>query len=158
MSDVSRSSTHPVSGDVVLYNSTIGSAAWGRQLPIVVAQTLQKPETTAADAALLTFTPPAGTGTYRMTYIATLTSATSGVVSFTMTWTDASGTVHTDVALILSHAQVATTATTFTVSAADYFRGQQQFDIDNSGTAITIKWVGGGTSAGFATAILEQLA
>jgi hypothetical protein len=126
--------------------------------PIIVGTpTLQKAETQAADASVFTYTPPAAVHTYRLSFTANVTSATSGVISFTLTWKSADGAQQTNVALLFFQNQVATPATTFTTSAAGYYTGDQTFDVDNSGGAITLKWVGGGTTVATVSAVLELL-
>jgi hypothetical protein len=122
-----------------------------------VARTSQKAETGAADASLLAYTPPALAGTYRACYVASVSSATSGVIGFTLSWTDSNGNAQSAIAQSLFALGTAAPANTFTTSAANNYGSCQEFDVNNAAAAITIKWVGGGTTAAKASATIERL-
>jgi hypothetical protein len=134
-----------------------GISTAGLGLPTIYAATKQKSETGSADANVMTYAPPSTAGQYRLTVTAEVASATSGVISFTLTWQDSQGNLHSNIALLMFQNQVATPATTFTTSAAGYYSIDFTFSIDNSGTSIVLKWVGGGTSAAKVSSALEQL-
>ncbi len=116
--------------------------------PVNYGGTSQKSETGSPDGNVLTVTPPAVAGSYVVCFNASVSAATSGVISYTVTWKDSSGNSQTAIAGPLFQYGTAAPATTFTTSAAgDYTNGcSMAIDIDNSATAIVVKWVGGGTT------------
>lgn len=119
--------------------------------------TSQKAETGAADAALLSVTPAATVGTYRTCVSASITTATSGVVGFTESWTDSSGNAQANIAVPLYQYGTAAPANTFTTSAAGDYGNCIVLDVNNAQAAILTKWVGGGTSAAKVSAITERM-
>lgn len=120
-----------------------------------VAKTLQKAEA-AADAALLTFTPPAIAGSYRLSFDLAVSAAASAVLGWTASWKDANGTAQTPTNILLS--QITSQATTFTTSAAGVYSGSLDIGIDNSATAIVIKFtLASGTITAKASAMIERL-
>ena len=134
-------------------------AVVGAGLPPIYGSTLQKAETTTADASVLTYTPPAVAGLYRLNYNVDVTSATSGVVSLTVTYTDSYGTAQTAVGLpLVQQGASPTINSTFTISAAAHFSGTYNVSVNNAAAAILVKWVGGGTIAAKVSVVLEQLA
>jgi hypothetical protein len=123
-----------------------------------LARISQKPETGAADAALLSYTPPAATvGTYDVCTVASVSSATSGVVGFTVSWTDSNGNAQSNIAMALTQLGTAAPALTFTTSAASNYSMCQEIDINNAAAAIVVKWVGGGTTAAKVSATISRL-
>jgi hypothetical protein len=123
----------------------------------VVARTSQKAETGTADASVLTVTPPATIGTYKVCVAASVSSATSGVIGFTLSWTDSNGNAQSNVAVSLTQWGTAAPATTFTVSAAGNYSACEMFDINNAAAAVIVKWVGGGTTAAKVSATISRL-
>lgn len=120
-----------------------------------VAKTLQKTES-AADAALLTFTPPAVAGSYRISFDLSVSAAASAVLGWTASWKDANGTAQAPTNILLS--QITSQATTFTTSAAGVYSGALDIGIDNSATAIVIKFtLASGTITAKASAMIERL-
>jgi hypothetical protein len=119
--------------------------------------TSQAAETTTA-ATILTVTPASAVGTYRVNCNASVTTATSGVVGFTLSWTDSEGNAQSNVALSSFTPGTAAPALTFTTSAAgNYSCAPFTFDVNNAGAAITLKWVGGGTISAKVSGIIERL-
>jgi hypothetical protein len=136
--------------------STTTPNDWG-YLTGVVGKTSQKAETGSADASVLSVTPVVLAGTYRANVAISVTSGTSCVVGWTATWHDPYGAAQTPAELTLFQNGTATPALTYTVSAAGDYHGDAIIDVDNSGTAIIIKWIGGGTCAAKMTAVLEKI-
>jgi len=119
--------------------------------------TLQKPETQAADANVLTVTPLANAGLYRACVSISVSSATSGVIAWTLSWTDSNGNAQSNVAQDLFQDGTAAPATTFTTNAAGNYHFCRELDVNNAAANIVVKWVGGGTSAAKMSASLERL-
>lgn len=135
--------------------STSGQVA-GNPIPLV-AQILQKAETGSADANVLTFTPPAAAGTYRACMSINVASATSGVIGWTLSWTDSNGSSQSAIPISLFQQGVAAPALTFTVSSEVNFYSCWQFDVNNAAASIVFKWVGGGTTAAKVSATIERI-
>jgi len=123
----------------------------------LVGVTSQKAETGTADANVLTFTPPAVAGSYRVCYDASVASATAGVIGFTLSWTDSSANAQANIALSLTQMGTAAPALTFTTSAAGDYGSCQTIDVNNAAVAIVVKWVGGGVSAAKASVTIERI-
>lgn len=123
----------------------------------VVASISQKAES-AADANVLTFTPPAVAGSYRLRFVLSLSAANAAVLGWTATWKDSNGNAQAPTNLSLLQTGTAAPALTFTTSVAGNYHAEAQVDIDNSATAIVIKITFSGTSfAGKASATIERL-
>jgi hypothetical protein len=123
----------------------------------VYGATSQKAETTTADANVLTYTPPATAGTYRVNVNISVSSATAGVIAWTLSWTDSNGNAQANIAMPLFQHGTAAPNTTFTTSVAGNYTGTSTIDINNAAASIIVKWVGGGTSAAKISAVIEQL-
>ena len=119
--------------------------------------TSQKAETGAADANVLTATPIAAAGTYRACFTASVSSATAGVIGWTLSFTDSNGNAQANIAQSLFQGGTAAPALTFTTSAAGNYQSCSQFDINNAAASIIVKWVGGGTTAAKVSATVERL-
>lgn len=141
-------------GKTILYNN-IATKGIGT-VPIYNA-TSQKTETTTADPNIVTYTPPASAGTYRISYVASVASASSGVISFTVSYTDSQGTAKSNLAMPLFQQGTAAPNTTFTTSAAGEYSGDFLIDVNNAQAKIIVKWVGGGTSSEKVSSTIEQL-
>jgi hypothetical protein len=124
---------------------------------VLRAATAQKAETASADANVLTYTPPAAAGSYRVNVAISVTSATAGVISYTVSWTDSSGNAQANIAGPLFQLGTAAPNTTFTTSAAGDYSGSMNIDINNAAASIIVKWVGGGTSVAKMSAVIEQI-
>ena len=124
--------------------------------PIVVAQTISKSETQAADSNVMTFTPPHVAGKYRLEWSCDVSSASSGVIGFQMSYVDSNGSTVTNKAFTIFVAGTAAGGLTLTTSVASNFTGGANIGVDASGTNVVIKWPGGGTTVAVVTAILVQ--
>jgi hypothetical protein len=141
-------------GKFTLYNSI---AVAGNAIPSIYGATSQKAES-AADANVLTFTPPAVAGTYRLRFVLSISAAASAVVGWTATWTDSNGSARTPANLSLFLEGTAAPALTFTTSAVGNYYGDATIDINNSATAIVIKFtLASGTITAKASATIERL-
>lgn len=113
---------------------------------LVCAATSQKTES-AADANVLTFTPPAAVGTYRLHLDGSISAATAATLGWTATWTDSNGNAATPTNLSVCLASTGVcAATTGALSAVDRFSGTYLIDVNNAATAIVIKLTFSGTS------------
>ena len=122
-----------------------------------IGNTSQKAETGSADANVLTVTPPSLAGTYRACFTASVSSATAGVIAWTLSYKNSNSVAQTNDTMPITQQGTAAPNVTFTTSAAGEYQGCWQFDIDNSGTAIVVKWVGGGTTAAKVSATVERM-
>lgn len=139
---------------VDLYN---GINTAGNGLVVVYGATSQKSET-AADASVLSFTPPAAAGTYRINFVLSLSAANAATLGWTATWTDSNGAAQAPTNLSLSQSGTAAPALTFTTSLAGNYYGTAIVDVNNSATAIVVKLTFSGTSfSGKASATIERL-
>jgi len=142
-------------GLVTQYNTRATS---GMGVVPVFATTVQKSETAAADVSLVTLTPPAVAGLYRVTVWCDVSAATSGIISFEITYHDSNGSAVS--AAVFSIFQLGTAAplTAFTTSAVSRYYGTVDISIDNSASPISVQWVGGGTTTAKVSATIEQIA
>lgn len=137
--------------------STITSSGGGGTMVGQVASTLQKAETAAADANVLTFTPPATAAVYRVCFTAGVSAATAGVIGWTVSYTDSNGNAQSNIAQSLFQTGVAAPALTFTTSAAADYESCHVIDINNAAANIVVKWVGGGTTTAKVSASIERV-
>jgi len=143
-----------VNGKAAIYHGVFTA---GEGVAAVYGATSQKAETASADTNVLTLTPPASTGTYRVCATISVSSATNGVISWTFSWTDSNGNAQSNVAMPLFQFGTAAPNTTFTTSAAGNYTGCSTVDINNAAANIVVKWVGGGTTAAKMSAMIERL-
>jgi hypothetical protein len=129
----------------------------GQGFPAILGITSQKSETTTADANVLTVTPASAAGTYRACVVVSVSAATSGVISWTLSWTDSNGAAQSNIAQDLFQQGTAAPNTTFTTSAAGNYNGCTTFDVNNGGANIVVKWVGGGTTTAKMSATIERI-
>jgi hypothetical protein len=148
------STTYSLSG-IELLNSAVSSKGSNRTYNACV--TSQKSETGTADANVLTCSPVAAVGTYRISISISVSAASSGVIGWTATWTDSNGNAQAPAGLELFHDGAAAPALTFTTSAAGNYHAQVPIDVNNAGTNIVIKWIGGGTTAAKISAVVERI-
>lgn len=139
------------------FGTYAGIATAGIGSTTVYGATSQKAETTTADANVLTYTPPAVAGTYRVEVAISVASATSGVISYTVSWTDSNGNAQSNIAGPLFQYGTAAPNTTFTTSAAGNYSGFMDIDVNNAAASIVVKWVGGGTTSAKMSATVEQV-
>lgn len=134
-----------------------GIATEGNGVPAIFKITSQKSES-AADTNVLTYTPPAVAGTYRLTFNLALSAANTATLGWTATWKDSNGIAKSPANISLMQVGTAAPALTFATSATDEFYGCATIDIDNSATNIVIKLTFTGTSfTGKASASIERL-
>lgn len=114
-------------------------------VPRPFGSTSQKNET-AADANVLTFTPPAGVGSYRVRFVMSVSAANAATLGWTATWKDSNGKAQGPTNLSLYQSGTAAPALTYTTSRAGNYYGQADIDVDNSATPIVIKLTFTGTS------------
>jgi hypothetical protein len=134
-------------------SETLAGLGWA----YVRGVTSQKAETGSADTNVLTVTPASATGTYRACFVASVASATSGVIGWTLTYTDSEGNAQSSVAQSLFQNGTAAPALTFTTSAAGNYHHCAEIDVNSAGSNIVVKWVGGGTTAAKVSATIERL-
>jgi hypothetical protein len=133
-----------------------GIATAGNGVVAIHGSTSQKAES-AADTNVLTFTPPALAGSYRLRFTLAVSAAAAAVVGWTATWKDSNGNAKSPTNLALFQAG-ATAGLTFTTSTTDNFYGEAQIDIDNSATNIVVKFtLGSGTITAKASASIERV-
>lgn len=126
----------------------------------VVAKTSQKNETTTPDSLVVSATPSSVASTYRACVVISVSAATSGVISWTLSWTDSNGAAQANIAQNLVQTQPSGTAApaqSFTTSAASNYNGCTVFDVNNAGATIIVKWVGGGTTTAKMSATIERI-
>lgn len=142
------------SGKITTYS---GQFTAGQGVPPIFAATSQKAET-GADASLLSFTPPAVAGSYRLRIVLSISAANAAVIGWTATWKDSNANAQAPANLALFQSGTALPALTFTTSVAGNYYADIQIDIDGSATAIVIKITFSGTSVTLkATATIEQI-
>lgn len=134
-----------------------GETLAGFGVPFVRGVTSQKAETGTADANVLTVTPAATVGTYRVSVAASVSTATSGVIGFTLSYTDSNGNAQSNVGMSLFQLGAAAPALTFTTSAASEYYGVANIDTNAAAASIIVKWIGGGTTAAKVSAIVERM-
>jgi hypothetical protein len=131
-------------------------ATAGQGVAPIYQATSQKAES-AADTNVLTLTPAAIAGTYRVRFTLSLSAANAATLGWTATWKDSNGNAQSPTNLALSQTGVAAPALTFTTSSAGNYYGDLTIDVDNSATNIVIKLTFSGTSfAGKASATIEE--
>jgi len=141
-------------GKVSTYNAI---ATTGNGVASVYGATAQKAES-GADASLLSFTPPATIGTYRLSFVLSASAAAGAVVGWTATWTDSNGNAQTPTNLSLTDSGTGLPALTFTLGAAGNLYGSALIDTDASATAIVLKFtMTAGTITAKASATVERL-
>lgn len=126
-------------------------------IPSLKGITSQKSETGTADASVLVATPASLSSTYRVCTAVSVSSATAGIISWTLSWTDSNGNAQSNIAQSLFQQGTAAPATSFTTSAAGNYSGCTMIDVNNAGAAITVKWVGGGTTVAKMSVTIERM-
>lgn len=142
-------------GDKITTYNALATA--GQGLPVILGLTSQKAETGSADANVLTVTPAAAVGTYRVGVAISVASATNGVIAWTLDWTDSNGNAQAGKQMNLTQVGTAAPNVTFTTSAAGNYHGEAIIDVNNAAASIVVKWVGGGTTSAKMTAFAERL-
>lgn len=143
-----------LTGKFTNYNNL---AVVGEGLTSIRAFTSQRAET-GVDANVITLTPPATAGTYRLNFVLSVSAANAATLGWTATWKDSNGNAAAPTNLSLFQNGTAASALTFTTSAAGTYQGSAVIDIDSSATNIVIKLTFTGTSfSGKATAAIERM-
>ncbi len=144
----------------VLQQTGVGAAITVGQLAnknlLSYAATSQKAES-AADANVLTFTPPNALASYRLRFVMSVSAANAATLGWTATWKDSNGNAQAPANLALFQAGAAPSALTFTTSVAGDYYGQIDIDV-NSATNIVIQLTFTGTSfAAKVSATIERI-
>jgi hypothetical protein len=140
------------------YASASAAAAAGLSNPFIVGATLQKAESGAADNNVLTFTPPAVAGTYRISFLLDCSASTAGIVGWTATWKDANSNAQAPTNLEMYDSSVLLGAFTFTLVAAHIYSGSWLINTDNSATNVVVKMTyTSGSLTAKVTAIIERI-
>lgn len=154
--NVGSGSQFQVNGSGVVTKSNNVATAGQGAVPIR-AITSQKSET-AADTNVLTLTPPAAAGKYRIHFVLDVSAANTATLGWTATWTDSNGHAQAPTNLALTKDGTAAPALTFSAAANDAYTGEQIITINNSATNIVIKLTFSGTSfTAKASATIEQI-
>lgn len=133
-------------------------AAAGIGIPFFRGTTSQKAET-GADANVLTVTPAAAVGTYRITLAMAVSAATAATLGWTATWTDSNGTAQAPTNLALFTSGTAAPSLTVAAAANGNYYAEAIVDVNNAGTAIVVKTTFAGTSIAYkVTATIERIA
>jgi hypothetical protein len=133
-----------------------GETTAGVGSPYLRGVTSQKSET-GTDASVLSVTPGAVAGSYRLRVVISVSAASAATLGWTATWTDSNGNAQTPTNLALTQSG-ALPALTFTTSAAGNYYGEADIDINNAGTPIVIKTTFAGTSVAYkVTATIERI-
>lgn len=124
---------------------------------MVVASTLQKAET-GADTNLLTYTPAASAGIYRISVCLDVSAASSATLGFTATWKNSNGAAQAPTNLSLFKTGTAAPALTFSAAANGVYHATTVISVDNSATNIVVKTTFSGTSVAYkASVTIERL-
>jgi len=122
-----------------------------------VANTSRRSET-GVDNNVLTFSPPATAGSYRIRFVMSVSAANAATLGWTATWTDSNGNAQTPTNLALFQSGTAAPALTFTTSSAGNYYADANIDIDTSAANIVVKLTFTGTSfAAKVSANIERL-
>lgn len=132
------------SGALVVQAPAVAGTATST-LPHIEGCTANQVAETGA-ATVLTCTPVAAAGSYRVRFIMSVSAATAATLGWTITYTDSNGNAQTPTNLPLYQLGTATPALTFVVSAAGDYYGGADIDINNAATAIVVKVTFAGTS------------
>lgn len=138
------------------YGGTAARATAGMGvIPIYSAPAISATKT--ANFTVLSYTPPATAGVYRVSAVITTTSSTNtGTVQATLDYVDSQGTTHTaDVIPLIDAAGVV--ATTKTGASKEFHTTDWQFTINNAATAIALKVVITGSVSYTVTGSIEQI-
>jgi hypothetical protein len=134
-----------------------GLTTAGNGVVSILAATSQKSES-AADPSVLSFTPPAVAGTYRVRFVLSVSAAAAAVLGWTITYTDSNGAAQTPTNVNLANVGAAGGALTYTTSSPGNYNGALDIDIDNSATSIVVKFtLTGGTITAKASATIERV-
>lgn len=126
-------------------------------IPYTRGVTSQKNET-GADANVLTVTPAAAAGVYRLSITMSVSAATAATLGWTATWTDGNSNAQAPTNIDLDIIGTAGFFLTVNPVAGSVCTGECVIDVNNSGTNIVIKTTFSGTSIAYkVSAIIERL-
>lgn len=141
-------------GKTTTYNNI---ATAGAGIAPIVAVTSQKTES-GADANVLTYTPPATAGRYRVSFSMAVSAQNSATLGWTCTYKDSNGSAQAATNLSLFRSGVAAPALTFVAATNANYYASVDIDIDNSATNIVVQLTFTGTSfTAKVTAVIQQL-
>jgi len=139
---------------ITKYNSET-TAALG--VAYVRGSTSQKAET-GADTNVLTVTPAAAVGSYRITVVMSVSAASAATLGWTATWTDSNGSAQAPTNLSLFTSGTAAPALTVSAAANGVYYGTAIVDVNNAGTNIVVKTTFSGTSIAYKiSAFIERI-
>lgn len=124
----------------------------GNGVVSIVAATSQKSES-AADPSVLSFTPPAVAGTYRVRFVLSVSAASAAVLGWTITYKDSNGNAQAPTNVNLANLGAAGGALTYTTSSPGNYNGALDIDIDASMTPIVVQFT---LTAGSITALVSS--
>lgn len=134
-----------------------GEATAGVGTTYARGATSQKAET-GADTNVLTVTPAAVVGLYRITIAISVSAANTATLGWTATWTDSNGTAQAPTNLSLFKNGTAAPALTFAAAANDTYYATAVVDVNNAGTNIVVKTTFTGTSIAYKiSATIERI-
>jgi hypothetical protein len=107
--------------------------------------TSQKTES-AADASVLSVTPAAVAGSYRLRFVMAVSAQSAATLGWTATWKDSNSAAQAPTNLALFASGTAAPALTFVAVTNGNYYGEAQIDVDASATPIVIKLTFSGTS------------
>lgn len=141
-------------GKFTTYNNV---ATAGLGMPALYAQPAIS-ATKTGNFTVLTYTPPATAGVYRVGAAITTTSSTNtGTLQCTLDYTDSQGTAHTADVIPIEGA-AGTYGTTATAAASKEFHcAPTEFTVNNAAAAVTLKVVIVGAVSYTVTGTIEQL-
>ena len=139
---------------VIKYN---GETTVAPGLAYLRGATSQRNET-GADTNVLTVTPPAAAGVYRVSIVLSVSAATAATLGWTATWTDSNGHAQAPTNLSLITVGVAAPSLTVTAAANGVYHGEAIIDTNNGAVNIVVKTTFSGTSIAYkASATIERL-
>lgn len=134
-----------------------GIVTAGQGVAPILGATSQKTES-AADTNVLTVTPPAVAGSYRLRFVMAVSAQSAATLGWTATWKDSNSAAQAPTNLALFVSGTAAPALTFVAVTNGNYYGEAYIDIDNSATAIVVKLTFSGTSfTAKVTATVERL-
>ncbi|HEV2400854.1 MAG TPA: hypothetical protein VGS27_28225 [Candidatus Sulfotelmatobacter sp.] len=129
----------------------------GTGITYIRGVTSQKSET-GADSSVLTVTPNAVAGTYRIQFVMSVSAASAATLGWSASWTDSNGNAQAPTNLALFQSGTAAPALTFTTSTTGTYFGYADVDVNNASAPIVVKLTFSGTSfTAKVTATVERL-
>lgn len=146
--------TNALQGTISKYNNI---STGGIGVPAIYNATKEKSET-GADVNLVTYTPPASTGSYRISVNFCVSAASSATLGWTATWTDSNTHAQAPTNMQMFTVGASTTSTTVSAAANSCYYSSVPIDVSSGAVKIIVKTTFSGTSIAYkATGIIEQL-